>query len=72
MKAADAKRKAADTAIAMAQKDYATAVLKAEKSATAIAKGTEKLTTQMAALEAMPVAAPVKAVKVSKPELEAA
>jgi hypothetical protein len=30
------------------------------------------LTTQMAALEAMPVAAPIKAVKAPKPELEAA
>jgi hypothetical protein len=72
MKVADVKRKAADAAIATAQKNYAMVVVKADKSATAIAKGTEKLTTQMAALEAMPVDASVKAVKASKPKLEAA
>ena len=70
-KAAAAKRKAAGADIAAAQKAYAAAVAKAEKAAAAALKGSEKLNAQVAALEAMPVAAAPK-VKAPAKELEAA
>jgi colicin import membrane protein len=62
-KAAAAKRKAADAAIAAAQKAHAAAAAKADKAMAAAAKGAEKITGLITALEAMPVAAPVKAIK---------
>jgi colicin import membrane protein len=62
-KAAAAKRKAADAAIAAAQKAHAAAAAKADKHLAAAAKGAEKITGLIAALEAVPLAAPVKAAK---------
>lgn len=67
-KAAAAKRKEADALVAAAQKAYAAAVAKSEKATAAAAKGTEKLNAQLAALDAIAVAATPKTTKVKAAE----
>lgn len=62
--AAEAKKAAA--LVATAQKAYAAAVAAADKKTAAATKGSDKLAAQLAALDATPTDAPVKAVKAPK------
>lgn len=64
--------KAADITLKAAQKAYDAAVATANKKGDAAAKGASKLKDQMAALDAVPTSAPVKAVKVKAPADQAA
>ena len=63
MKVRDVAVKAANKDLAEAKKVYDTAVAKGEKAKVAAAKGSEKLTTQLTALEATPTAEAPKAGK---------
>ena len=65
-KAAAAKAKEADALVKAAQKTYDAAVAKSAKAKDAAAKGTAKLTMQLVALDAAPVATAVPAPKAKK------
>lgn len=71
-KAAEVALKAVNAGVAAADKAFAAAEAKAAKLQEAAAKGAEKLAAQIAALEALPVAAPAKATKAKAPVVEEA